>query len=224
MMKYRFKKNIAHSSGLVPMADMLSNTVGIMLFIMAFTVLQTGGVLIPKRLPVEKKTDEIPIYYVCKDNRLIPLDQSLTDKLTEGLGKPTYDTVKDWVAKFNSVKVEDDYFTIIPHGEAKFNRGAFESSAKLDLTAEFQLKDNVGDSISTFNQEGSLFKENLSAITPKEHFIYFLVYPNSIDLFRQAREYAEVNFSIGSGWGPVSSDKPILFNISGSGGIKPSPQ
>ena len=131
-----------NSSGFVPMADMLSNTVGIMIFILAFTVLQTGGVLIPKRLPMERKTDQQPTFYVCWNQRLIPLDIDLSESLYNGLDKPTYHTVGEWVRKFNQSWAEDQYFTVFPKGEVLYDRNYFQSHAELILTAEFKPKEN----------------------------------------------------------------------------------
>lgn len=224
-MRQRSGTPLTNSSGLVPMADMLSNTVGIMLFILAFTVLQTGGVLIPKRLPMEQKTDERPLYYVCWEQRLMPLDTDLSANLSEGLGKPTYNTVEEWVAKFNKARAEDQFFSVLPDGEARFKRGAFESSVRLVLSVEYTPKDNVGDTIETLDRGGSLFDKHLRSLPKNERFVYFFVYPGSIDLFRKAREYAEVRYGIGSGWGPVSVGKPIRFNLGGGGrGIIPKKQ
>ena len=207
------------------MADMLSNTVGIMLFILAFTVLQTGGILIPKRLPMERQTTEVPVYYVCWNQRLLPLDDNLSDKLLEGLGKPSYSTASDWVEEFNQSRVEDDFFEVLPNGEAKYTRGAFQNTVQLNLVAEFKPKESAGDVIENLDRGVSLFDSRLRDLSNSDQFIYFIVYPDSIDLFRAARDYAEIRYGMGAGWGPVSADEPIRFNISGnSRGIRPQRQ
>jgi len=213
-------------SGLVPLADMLSNTVGIMLFILAFTVLQTGGVLIPKRLPMERKDkDRKPVFFVCCNERLLPLDGDLSDKLSEGLGDPTYETAESWVARFNRARAEDDFFTVEPNGEARFNRGAFESSVRLALTASYRPKPNAGDTRDGLKTAGSLFDIRISTLSKEDRFCYFLVYPDSVELFREARDYAESKFGISSGWSPAIAGEPIKFNLrGGGGGIEPRDQ
>ena len=218
-MRRRLASSTENVSGLVPMADMLSNTVGIMLFILAFTVLQTGGVLIPKRLPMEREDgDRKPVYFVCHDKRLLPLDGDLSDKLYEGLGKPTYETAESWVAQFNRARTEDGFFTVEPKGEARFNRGAFESSVRFVLSASYKPRADVGDTQEGLRDVISLFNERIKSLSKDEHFLYFMVYPNSIELFREARDYAESQYGIASGWSPATEGEPITFNLSGSGG------
>jgi len=226
MRQRKHEPRLGSLSGLVPMADMLSNTVGIMLFILAFTVLQSGGALVPKRLPMEKEGDASPVYWVCKNGRLMPLDGDLSDKLFEGLGEPTYDTAQEWVNRFNSKAIEDDYFQVSPDGSARFNRGAFESSVRLVLSAEYTPKENSGDSIDDVGLESSIFSKSLSAIQTNEHFVYFFVYPDSIELFRTARNHAKTQYGLSSGWGPMGAEEAIRFSLAGGrgGGIVPTAQ
>ena len=213
-------------SGLVPMADMLSNTVGIMLFILAFTVLQTGGVLIQKRLPMERSSDAEPVYFVCQHGRLVPLDGKLTDKLLDGLGEPSYEKANEWISRFNSRQAEDEYVVVVPDGNAEFNRGAFSSSVRFVLSAEYKPKPNVGDTLDAIGDLSSQFHSHLQDLVKDEHFIYFFVYPDSIELFRQARNYAKVQFGVGSGWGPMAEDAAIRFILAGGEGrgITPAEQ
>ncbi|KAA3609116.1 MAG: hypothetical protein DWQ01_09870 [Planctomycetota bacterium] len=208
------------------MADLLSNTVGISIFILAFAVLQSGGASVPKRLPMEHSTEAKPVYFVCQNEMLLPLDSSLTDRLYDDLGEPSYSTAKEWVRKFNEKTVGDSFFDVVPQGDARFNRGAFQSDVRLELTAEYRPKPEVGDSIESLSTETSAFHSQLEGLSPTEHFAYFFVYPDSIELFREARDHAKIHFGVGSGWGPMSAGKPIRFILSGGrgGGITPSKQ
>jgi hypothetical protein len=54
---------------------MLTNTVGIVLFILIFTVLTAGGVLVAKRFPIDRETNHKPLYYFCDGGRLLFLDE-----------------------------------------------------------------------------------------------------------------------------------------------------
>ena len=206
-----------NSAGFVPMADMLSNTVGIMIFILAFTVLETGSVLIQKRLPMERNTDQKPAFYVCMNQRLIPLDTGISDSLFNGLDRPTYHTVREWVGKFNKSRAEDQFFSVLPKGEVLYDRNYLQNRADLILTAEYQPKENIGDTIETVAQEDSLFDKSIQHLSNSGRFVYFLVYPCSIDLFRKAREYASVRYDLATGWNPVTAGEPIRFSLNGGG-------
>jgi len=223
-MRLRRSSGFADNSGLVPMADMLSNTVGIMLFIMAFTVLQTGGILILKRLPIEQKTDSRPIYVVCFSQRLFLLNPDLSERLSDHLGEPTYDTAKDWVSKFNESKEEDEYFVVTGEGETRFNSVGLESSVALVLTALYRPKEEAGETIKDLGAGKSKIGSALAAETGNKKYVYFLVYPDCIDLFLKARDSVAHKFGLGTGWGPIAAGEPIKFNLSGNSGISPLEQ
>jgi len=154
----------------------------------------------------------------------MPLDSDLSDKLSEGLGELTYEGASEWVSGFNSARAEDDYFLVMPKGEAHYSRGAFENSVKLELSVSYRPKENVGDSLGNLTDENSTFSGILRSLPKDKHFLYFLVYPGDIEVFREARDYAETNFGIGCGWGPIGEGNPIRFNLSGGGGITPVDQ
>lgn len=59
---------------LVPLADMLTNTVGIMLFILIFTVLATSTAAVGKYLPHEHTSTKDPLMIVCANGRIYPVD------------------------------------------------------------------------------------------------------------------------------------------------------
>ncbi len=207
------------------MADMLSNTVGIMLFILALTILQTAGVLIPKRLPMVRNEDNRrPIFFVCQGQRLIPLDPRLSDKLFNGLGRFNYDNADSWVARFNKGKAEDAFFAVLPDGKTVYNRSQWPWSVSLDLACTYKPKPNVGDTVKDLQLGSSIFHKRLRSAEKSKQFLYLIVYPDNIEVFRKAREQAEIRYGIGCGWGPLSESERVRFNLSGDGGIVPESQ
>ena len=73
---------------LVPLADMLTNTVGISVFILIFTVLTAGGAIIAKRFPMEHSTKKSDVTYICWGDRLYPLPDELIEQFLKPLGEP----------------------------------------------------------------------------------------------------------------------------------------
>ena len=60
----------------------------------------------------------------------------------------------------------------------------------------------------------SLFKSQLNGSNPKEKFVFFFVYPDSIKAFEAARDIAnQMHFE--TGWGDLPQGQPLTF---GSGG------
>jgi hypothetical protein len=73
---------------MVPLADMLSNTVGIMLFILIFVVLTAGGATIIRYFPYEKESSNSAIYLFCAYGKFYPADlQKLRKDLFANLKK-----------------------------------------------------------------------------------------------------------------------------------------
>ncbi len=209
-------------SGMIPFADLLSNTVGIILFVLAFTIIQSGGVLVPKRLPRERREDErSPLYFLCHENRVIPLDDDLTDKLFEGLPEPTYDTADSFIRKFNAQRAEDEYFVVIPHGDTNYNSTSwYYSEVSFEITAEFQPKPGAGFTIQEIQSGKSGFEELLKQVDTAEEFVYFLVSPDEIETFRFARDLVENQYGVNSGWNPKLRGENVKFDLSGSGGVE----
>jgi len=155
----------------------------------------------------------------------LPLNDDLSEKLVIPLGKPTYNTVGEWVAKFNKARVEDDFFIVTGRGEAIYNRGSFQTNVRLVLSAKYEPKPGTGGSVEDIGKNGSLLNSIIESVAKNNKFIYFLVYPDCIDLFRKARELAAEKYGIAAGWSPVGADQPVQFNVSGGeGGTKATPQ
>lgn len=222
MRRYRKTPN-NDTPTLVPLADMLTNTVGIMLFILAFTVLASGGAVIAKRLPMERKTEAKPIHFVCVGQKLLPLNMDLAEDFTKPLGKPTFDTVERWVREFNNRKLSDDFFDITGEGEV-LGGGFFSTQKRVDLTLQFEPKSGKGEAREQLTNSTSLFSSILSTNNNAERFVYFMVYPDSIEVFQAARAVASQRYSMRAGWTPVRQGKPIGLSLTSSGGIRPDSQ
>ena len=169
-MRRRIQSHLGEEPSLVPLADMLSNTVGIMLFILAFTVLVSGGVSVIKRLPMERQTDAKPLCFVCYKQRVLPLDPNLDTKLTEPLGTPTYETVDDWVRKFNEARVEDEFFDVNGFGEVYYT---VWNGRQLNLTSQYSPKPGKGDTKDELRNSTSTFATVMLANDGQNKFALF---------------------------------------------------
>jgi hypothetical protein len=104
------------------MADMLTNTVGIMLFILIFVSLAAGGAMISKHLPREKHTEANPIWLYCSEGRIVRIDAAeLGKQLEKGLPKPTFSTANEWAKKYSSLTMETDTLQISGEATAEYS-------------------------------------------------------------------------------------------------------
>lgn len=218
-MRRRRSRSQFHEPSLVPLADMLTNTVGIMVFILIFTVLAAGGVVMVKRLPREHSTEAEPLRFMCRAGRILPLnDDALIDQFLKPLGRPTsYNAVDAWIKAFNVRQVEDEFFLAKGEGEAIYSTIIIPASVSLDLTITFTARTGVGETVTDIEQSNSRFRQILQSYEPKKRFVHFIVYPDSLDLFFKARSIAVENMHFGYGWRPQKDGEPYRLGLSGSG-------
>jgi len=212
-MKRKNNKRKGLELSLVPLADMLTNTVGILLFILIFTVLTGGGVIVPKRLPIERPIKKLlPITFFCTNGRVIYVDSELINKFVQPLGELTYYTVKPWIEKFNKRQMESDYFYI--KGEGTYQDFYYE--VYFNLTYYLISKPEVGETISQVQTDSSFFKKILQKYPPQKYFVDFVVSnTDGINIFRNAREVAsQMKFDIG--WFPESYGDTVVFSNRGA--------
>jgi hypothetical protein len=226
-MKRRRSRAHFHEPSLVPLADMLTNTVGIMVFILIFTVLTAGGVVVVKRLPMEQRTEARPLHFLCTKGRILPLNLGpMTNQFLEPLGKPgSYDAVAGWIKKFNARQVEDEFFVAKGEGEAHYSDNYFSRSVELELAVAFTPRDGQGETIEEMKKPNSRFRQTLQSNQPKDRFAYFIVQSDSLDLFAQARSVAIRELGFGYGWMPLKAGEPVRVALTGtSGGYTPTTQ
>jgi len=208
-----------HEPSLVPLADMLTNTVGVMVFILIFTVLTAGGAVIAKRLPMEHATKKQDFTVICWGNRVYPMPDDLIHRFLKPLGQPEQSRsgFDEFAKKFRVQVVEEQQLKLT--GEAE----VIETPAyvRLDRTIVCTPKEDKGESIADLKHPDCLFCNSLKQCDPNKQFVMFVVCQDSIDAFKAARDVA-VGMQLSTGWSPHDPDLPIRFSL--GGGRKPIPQ
>jgi hypothetical protein len=166
------------------MVDLLSNTVGALVFIMIFTVMAASGVVVLKRLPLEHLSSAEPANFLCEKDRIYPLDnEALASKLSKRWGRPTsiFD-IYSWIARYDGIEVEDDHF--IARGESSVGYSTYT------ITTLYTPKPDGGYSRDEIQNLNSAFRQRLAVLNPKTKFVHFIVRPDGIDSFFLARKIA----------------------------------
>jgi hypothetical protein len=209
-----------HEPSLVPLADMLTNTVGIMVFILIFTVLTACGAVIAKRLPMEQSTEKDGVKVICWHNWAYPMPSGLLDQFLKPLGEPerSLGGFREYVAKFKAQVVENEHLKLTGEGEIE----QIGNSTHLDLTVVVTPKDGGGETIEDLKKLDGAFGKLLKQCNSQKQFIAFLVYPDSIDVFKAARDVA-VASKLETGWSPRCPNMPVRLSLTG-GGRQMTPQ
>jgi len=212
-----------HEPSLVPLADMLTNTVGVMIFILIFTVLSAAAAFILKRLPMERKSDATALFVVCLGDQLFPMDEKLDKQFIEPLGVlNSYGNIDVWLKRFNKRQVEDEYFTVKGEGNVYYFDLFFSRSAQLSLRLLFTPREGKGETKDSLRLSGNRFRKILSEKSPTDFFVYFIVYPDSLDAFATARTLVTgMNFE--TGWTPRGATDLFYQSLTGQG-QRPAPQ
>jgi hypothetical protein len=197
-----------HEPSLVPLADMLANTVGIILFILIFTVLTAGGVMIAKRLPIERSTKKKPLMIVCAGNQIYPMTE-VENRFLKPLGDPEKFSIESWLKRFEQQRIEDEFFTLT--GEV--TEGVTSRSVVLVATPQ----PGRGESASSIRSQTSAFRRVLKEHSADEWFVYFLVRPDSVDAFAAARAMGTEEFNYSVGWNPLGPKDDLRISLSGTG-------
>lgn len=187
------------------MVDLLSNTVGALVFIMIFTVMAASGVAVLKRLPLEHSSKAEPKNFLCEKDRIIPLENvELDARLRQRWGRPySFFDIYSWIARFNGIEVENEHF--VARGESEVTRSSFEFSVL------FIPKSSGGYKTVDIDHSGSMYRQRLFSLNSKTHFVHFLVRPDAIDTFLTARKIAADEMGLGTGWMPLEQNQEIRF-------------
>lgn len=199
---------------LVPLADMVTNTVGIMLFILIFVSLSAGGVVISRHLPRERSTNAQPVWLFCSGGHIAPFDPpTLDEQMEQPIGKPTFSNLRDWARAFSAQRMETSELMVT--GDAKaidLDNGGVRLAKYLLV----RHKPSAGDDEAAIRNPVSAFQKLLAAKSKTADFFFLFVEPDSIALFRTARDQiAAAGFHVG--WSPLGTGEPARISLSGSG-------
>ncbi len=205
----RRRTQLFEQPSLVPMADMVTNTVGIMLFILIFVSLSAGGVIISRHLPRERATHAHPVWLYCAHGRIVSFDANeLGRELALPLGEPSGANVEQWARRYSGRSLTtDDLFV---SGEADTENGGLRQLVAV------RARPDRGDDEAAIRNSASSFQRLLTQRSRTDDFLFFFVSPDSVRLFRAARDRAaEAGYQVG--WTPVAPDVPARVSLSGSG-------
>jgi hypothetical protein len=190
---------------LVPMVDLLSNTVGALVFIMIFTVMAASGVVVLKRLPLEHSTSAKPANFLCEKDRIFPLNnEELSLRLRKKWRSPdSLFDVYSWIARYDGLEVEDNHF--VARGESKLTYSTYS------ISTLFTPKPDGGYAKQDINNRDSAYRQYLAALDGKSRFVHFFVRPDGVDSFFVARKIATEEMGFGTGWMPLDTNEPLRF-------------
>jgi hypothetical protein len=207
--------------------DILTNTVGVLMFISLFITLISVQASTLIRTPLASKTFKKPQFFEVRGNKIIYVDDSSIDRQLAILmtSLPTCDrpnlpqNVDIYLYQIYLDQVQE-YETCTNQTLEKLKKFEVETKnytvrfVDLDAIIYEPRTSNTGESIKEISQANSEYQTVLNKLNPQTDYLAFIVRQDSFSAFRAARQLAwKEGFDVG--WEPQTKDTPIVF---GSGG------
>jgi len=212
---YRKPRNTESASilNLDSLMDILSCLVGVMLFLVIYTVLELGSTTFEVSVPTPKDrpVDSRRILVVVNDKtvRVMDSNQPVRD-LMASLQGAALDEIADLIRQANLSPPTDSYF--------QYRLAFDEEESVLAMTVQGfeirvqELAGEPGDSLHQLLGE-SAYESQLDALDSEFVWLDFAVDSASVDVFRKARDLAEER-GIATRWGPLDLNFPITYSLS----------
>ncbi len=209
------------SQNLDSFLDVLTNTVGVLMFISLFiTLIATGSspkTSVKIQTPLSSPTDKESLWFELNGNKVSYLDlRQIREKEIELSGN---------LPNCNKPNINDPDYTSrqsiyqscllsVLGRQRNFRTDTKNYRVKTvdeGVSLQFEPQSQaVGEAIAQFNAPNSDFKQVLSRYNPKKDYLVFIVRPDSFEAFRAARKQAwDAGYEVG--WEPL--DKNSLIKI-----------
>lgn len=206
-------KRWSDPTNLDPLMDVVTNVVGVMLFVVIFAVIEARSASITMLTPMltAPKSTQSRVFYLCDGRTLRKFDfdsaQDDVSRMAKGL---TLAGLPRMVKRFNDAGVRHGDFVFRLEHQIEWPT-RFRPSIKLFLISE-DARDAAAPS-----PDLDAFANSLDALDPAQHWIAFLVDASAIETFRAARDLAaQRGFAVG--WDPGSLSFPGRHCLAGCGG------
>lgn len=194
--------------------DILSCLVGVMLFLVIYTVLELGSASYEARVPVVRAvpSGSDPVVVLAESGTVRAVDvRGPLSQLLSGIEIVPARDVPIFVEQANARSVSDGWFDYSLTYDRRF---AQFGDAMRTLSLEIEARPGVvGDSLHQLDRS-SRYATLLADLDPDEHWIAFEVDSASVVEFRRARDMAIADgFTVQ--WTPMEIDFPFTHVIAG---------
>ncbi len=216
-----YRKNRSEESASIlnldSLMDILSCLVGVMLFLVIYTVLELGTTSFEVSIPTprDRPVGSRRVLVVANDEtiRLLDSSQPVSDLLA-GVGSVSLEALPDFVRQVNLSPPTDAFFRYQLHFNEEVS--VLDPEAR-DFDVEVsEIPGEAGDSLHHLAGVSS-YTTLLQELDPEYVWIEFGVDSASVGVFRRARDLAE-ELGFATRWSPLALDFPLTFDLAESSG------
>jgi hypothetical protein len=183
--------------------DVMTNTVGVLIFVLLFVTLAAADATVLVRTPLRSETHKRPIFFEASGGRVIYLEtRTANERVDEFFG--ALPQIR-WY-NVNSVLARIDAFqTRTPNYTVDITSG---------MGVRWRARPGAGDSAKMVTDSASTFQQVVRALDPDTAYLAFIVRPDGLESFRAARK-AATRRGLDSGWEPFGADLDLVFSSGG---------
>lgn len=192
--------------------DILSCLVGVMLFLVIYTVLELGSAAYQAEVPIvrEAPVNASPVVIMADRGTVRAVDlREPMERLLNGIEIVRPIDVPVFVEQANRQQIGDPFFQYA----LTYDAGYLESLDPMTtLALEIRARQGaVGDSLHHLTRN-SRFAALLRTLDPEEHWIHFEVSESGVNPFRRARDMA-INAGFTVMWSPKQIEFPFMHTL-----------
>lgn len=235
-MRSRARRRNNHvSQNLDSFLDILTNTVGVLMFISLFvTLIATGSrpkTNVTIQTPLSSPTEKDSLWFEIKNNKVSHLNlRQVREKELELTGNlPNCNKPRGGANSADALNYQSCISSVLGR-QSNFRTSTKNYEVRTvenGVSLLFKPLENTGETTDQLKASDSQFNQVLSQFKPSKDYLIFIVRPDSFEAFRSARKEAwEAGYQVG--WEPHPQNLPIqIRTILGSelpGGTSITPQ
>ncbi|MBE9044245.1 hypothetical protein IQ255_07495 [Pleurocapsales cyanobacterium LEGE 10410] len=215
------RKNNHVSQNLDSFLDILTNTVGVLMFISLFvTLIATGSspkTQVTIQTPLSSPTDKQSLWFEIEQNKISHLnlrqvrerELELSRNLPNCIRPENDPSALDYFSRQNNYQ---SCLLSILGRQSNFRTNTKNYAVRTvdrGVSLEFEPRSpDTGETTSQIAAPDSDFQQVLSQFNPRQDYLVFVVRPDSFEAFRTARKQAwDAGYDVG--WEPIAQDAPI---------------
>ena len=227
MRRRRHRQLTLPTQNLDSFLDILTNTVGVLMFISLFVTLFSVQVSNIIRTPLVSNTSKQPHFFEIRNNRVTYIDDREVDRqltmlmdslpscstpdLPEDLDRSAYQYYFDRLQDYESCRNQTVQRLKNFRGKTEHYQVHFVNGEALLYEP---ILSNGGESVEQLTKTSSEFIQILKRLNSKTDYLAFIVRSDSFSAFRVARKQAlKDGFDVG--WEPYNTEAPIVFSSGG---------
>ncbi len=187
--------------------DVMTNTVGVLIFVLMFVTLAAADATVLVRTPLRSETGKHPVFFEVSGGRVIHLEPEGSDQVD------AFFVSLPRITWYNMDRVLTRVYAFqagTPNYEIDFSGSLLLST----LGVRWRARPGAGETARAVKDTASAYQAVVRGLDPDTAYLAFIVRPDGMEAFRAAREIGRRR-GLDSGWEPFEQERELIFGSSG---------